>query len=195
MTAEPATTPQQLARIVANALWPHLKRNGWNHYRTSRAWSFTGNPRTATHSTAHAVNPNPLLPATETLSVEADIRTYSWPEDNPHRITVAIKLTLDQHDLALATLDAATIADYETALETATCRQPFTAEKNEHGDRILVRNRHDGTISHRTARALEALALASDHEVLPVHVAEALLTDTDISLEKVRAAIEAGARP
>src|SRR5690606_27648131 len=117
MTAEPATTPQQLARIVANALWPHLKRNGWNHYRTSRAWSFTGNPRTATHSTAHAVNPNPLLPATETLSVEADIRTYSWPEDNPHRITVAIKLTLDQHDLALATLDAATIE-----LGRASCR-------------------------------------------------------------------------
>lgn len=195
MTSQPATTPQQLARIVANALWPHLKRNGWNHYRTSRAWSFTGNPRTANYASARAVAPNPLLPATETLSVEEDIRTYSWPEDNPHRITVAIQLTLDQHDLALATLDAATIADYEAALETATCRQPFTAEKNEHGDRVLVRNRHDGTISHRTVRALEALALASDHEVLPAHVAQALLTDTDISPKKVEEAVAAGSRP
>lgn len=182
----------QLLRAIANTLWPYLRardedgdESGWTAYRETRALSPTGNPRSHSYSSAgHIAGPQPT---TEVISVTFMIITYLWSGDWPGRAAYRIELEREDVRRRVSGLNAATIADYETALEHASCRKPFTVEV-ENGVRRLTRNRHDGTITHLTVAALEAIAKAADLQRIPSDVEAALLTDSDISLNAIRAA-------
>lgn len=179
------TDDTQLLRAVSNTLWPYLRARdedgedtGWTAYRETRALSPTGNPRSHSYSGAgHIAGPQPTV---EVISVTFMIITYLWSGDWPGRAAYRIELEREAARRRVSGLNAATIADYETALEHASCRKPFTVEV-ENGVRRLTRNRHDGTITHLTAAALEAIAATAVLEPIQPEIESQLLTDTDIS--------------
>lgn len=180
----------QLLRAVANTLWPYLRagEKGWKTYRETRVITPTGNPRTSTYSSSAGL-PNPST-WIEVISISYKIITTLWSEDWPGGESWRITLDKNYADEAISRLNAATIADYELALEHATCRKPFTVERNENGDRVLTRNRHDGVITNLAAAALEAVARSAELRLIPEGIEAALFTDADehISLNAIRAA-------
>jgi len=186
---------QQLTRAVANTLWWHLQGNVWPAALETRAISPTGAPRSASYNSAGRM-PGPqldgeaLTPTVEVISRTPLIRANLWSDDWPGRTAWRILLARPDADRALSRMPAAAIAEYESALEHATCRKPFTIERDENGDAYLTRNRHDGTITHLTAAALEAIARVADLHRIPPHVEDALITDSDISLDAIRAALQ-----
>lgn len=178
----------QLLRAVSNILWPYLRagERGWKTYRETRVITPTGNPRASTYSSSPAL-PNPST-WIEVISISYKIITTLWSEDWPGGESWRITLDKGDADAAIGRLNAATIADYELALEHATCRKPFIVERKEDGERVLTRNRHDGTITNLTVAALEAIARNAELRLIPKHVEDALLTDTDINLDEILAA-------
>lgn len=181
------TDNTQLLRAVSNILWPHLRAHerGWDTYREVRVLSHNGNPTVGRYASAHT----PDAPSNiEVLSITYKTIVTLWSEDWPGTQAWRITRHRTYEDQALARLNAATIADYELALEHATCRKPFTVEADENGTKRLTRNRHDGTITHLTAAALEAVARACELQLIPRHVEDALLTETDINLDEILAA-------
>lgn len=179
---------QQLHRAVANVLWPFLRARdaGWAAYREERVISPTGNPSTGRYSSAHSPNPNQSN--IELISITYKTITTLWSEDWPGATSWRIRRHRNYEDAAIARLNAATIADYESALEHATCRKPFQTATDENGNKRLTRNRNDGTITNLAAAALEAIAKACELERIPQHIEEALLTDGDINLDEILAA-------
>lgn len=184
------TDHTQLLRAVANALWPHLKAgdNGWTTYKETRIVTPTGDAKSGGYSSARqSSNPSTYV---EVLSITWKIITNLWSED--WHGGSAWRITLDKNDAerAISRLNAATIADYELALEHATCRKPFQQETDDNGEKRLTRNRNDGTITNLVAAALEVVAGAAELRRIPADVEEALLTDSDISLDAIRAALQ-----
>lgn len=192
----------QLHRAVANVLWPYLRtyedgQDGWSPYRETRAIHPTGNPRGHNYNSGTIPGPTPTV---ELLGIKYGIITTLHSNDWPGRHAYRIYLWRDDHDARLARLNAATIADYELALEHSTARKPFTLETNEDGTKRLARNRHDGTITNLTAAALEAIAAAATLKELPPEIERqinaAKLGDGDISLNTILASLErAGSEP
>lgn len=180
------TDPTQLTRAVANTLWWYLQRAAWVDILETRAISPTGNPRSHNYAGGgHIPSPEPTI---EVLSRTPTIRTNLWSDDWPGGEAWRILLTRPNADQALSLLPAAAIADYQLALEHATCRKPFTVETDEHGQRTLTRNRHEPALTHLAAEALQAVARAADLNLIPAEIEDALLTDSDISLDAIRAA-------
>jgi len=194
------TDPTQLNRAVANALWWYLQRDAWVDILETRAISPTGAPRSASYSSASRM-PGPqldgeaLTPTVEVITRTPLIRANLWSEDWPGHTAWRILLARPDADRALSHLPAAAIAEYEAALEHATCRKPFTVEVDADGERRLTRNRHDGTITHLAAAALEAIARVADLQRIPQEVEDALLTDSDINLDAIRAALQLAGEP
>lgn len=185
MVTDPDT---QLLRAVANALWPYLKANAWSPHRQVRAISATGNPRSHNYSGGgHIPGPTPTV---ELLSVTWQIRTWLWSDQWPGRQCYALELLRLGYDTAISNLPHAAIAEYEVALEHATCRRPFRTELGQDGNRRLTRNRDDAAITVLVASALEAIALRADFELIPDYVERALIEDSEISLERVHVALE-----
>lgn len=200
MTDETPPHDQQLARAIANTVWPYLRARdehgddtGWGTYRETRALSPTGNPKSYTYSGAgHIAGPEPTV---ELISITHLIVTYLWREDWPGDAAYRIVLERDATRRRISMLNANTIADYEAALEHATCRKPFTVATDEHGERYLTRNRNDGTITHLVAAALEAIARTAELRRIPPEVEAALLGDSDISLNAINAALQRAGEP
>lgn len=180
------TDPTQLTRAVANTLWWYLQRDAWVDILETRAISPTGNPRSHNYTGGgHIPSPEPTI---EVLSRTPTIRTNLWSEDWPGGEAWRILLTRPNADQALSSLPAAAIADYQLALEHATCRKPFVVATDDNGAKYLTRNRNDFAITHLAAEALQAVARAADLNLIPAEVEDALLTDSDISLDAIRAA-------
>lgn len=195
MPDEPPPHDQQLHRAVSNALWWHLQGNVWPAALETRAISPTGNPRgysprPASRMPGPQLNGEALTPTVEVITRTPLIRANLWSEDWPGHTAWRILLARPDADRALSRLPAAAIVEYELALEHATCRKPFTVERDENGDAYLTRNRHDGTITHLAAAALEAIARVADLQRIPPHIEDALITDSDISLDAIRAALQ-----
>lgn len=179
----------QLLRAVANALWPYLKADAWSPHRQVRALSATGNPRGYGYSPGAIPGPTPTV---EIISVTWQIRTWLWSDQWPGRACYAIELRRAAYEAALSNLPHAAIAEFQTALERATCRKPFRTELDEMGERRLTRNRNDKAVTTLAASALEAIALRADLELIPEYVERALIEDDEISPERVTAAAVAG---
>lgn len=193
----------QLHRAVANSLWPFLRAgdNGWTTYRELRAISPVGNPKSGNYSSAKPP-PGPTLPGekrgsnpsayVEVLSVSWKIVETLWAEDWPGGQSWRITLDKNYAEAAISRLNAATIADYESALEHATCRKPFTVATDEDGGKYLTRNRNDGTITNLVVAALEAVAGACELRRIPSDIETALFSDADehINLDAIRAALQ-----
>ncbi|MFA5552129.1 MAG: hypothetical protein WDA03_11010 [Trueperaceae bacterium] len=182
----------QLLRAVANVLWPFLRagERGWKTYRETRLITPTGNPRSGTYSSARqSENPSTYV---EVLSVSWKIIATLWADDWPGGQSWRITLDKNYADAAISRLNAATIADYETALELSNCRKPFQLETDENGEKRLTRNRNDGLITNLTAAALEALAGAAELRRIPSELEATLFSDADehISLDAIRAALQ-----
>ena len=195
------TDQQQLLRAAANAIWPYLRihedgEDGWHPYRETRAIHPTGNPPGHRYAPGQIPGPTPTV---ELLGVRYGIVTtlhsHDWPGRDPYRIT----LWREHHDERLANLPAAAVAEYELALEHANCRKPFTVERDERGAPRLTRNRHDGTITHLVAAALEAVASAAELRPIPASVEakinKAKLGGGDVNLDALLASLEKGGRP
>lgn len=177
-------------RAVSNVLWPHLRagERGWKTYRETRLITPTGDTRGSGYSSARqSSNPSTYI---EVLSITWKIIATLWSDDWHGGESWRITLDKNYADAALSRLNAATIADYETALEHSNCRKPFTIDRDENGERVLTRNRHDGTITNLVAAALEAVARAAELRRIPADVEAALRTDSDISLDAIRAALQ-----
>lgn len=178
-------------RAVANTLWPYLKagdHGGWKQYRETRLITPTGNSHSGGYSSAHQTeNPSTYI---EVISRTYKIITTLWGDDWPGG--TSWRLTLDKHhaDAAISRLNANTIAEYELALEHSNCRKPFQLATNEEGRKYLTRNRNDGAITNLAAAALEAIARATEMKLIPQDVEAALLTDSDIDLNAIRAAMQ-----
>lgn len=166
----------QLLRAVANTLWPYLKANAWSPHKQVRAISATGNPRGYGYSPGAIPGPTPTV---EIISVTWQIRTWLWSDQWPGHQCYAIELRRAAYEAALSCLPHGVIAEYEAALEQATCRKPFRTERDEEGARRLTRNRDDTAITPLAASALEAIALRADLELIPDYVERALLSDAD----------------
>ena len=190
----------QLLRAVANTLWWHLQRDAWVDILETRAISPTGNPRgysprPASRMPGPQLNGEALTPTVEVITRTPLIRANLWSEDWPGHTAWRILLARPDADRALSRLPAAAIAEYELALEHATCRKPFTVATDEHGERYLTRNRNDGTITHLVAAALEAIARTAELRRIPPEVEAALLGDSDISLNAINAALQRAGEP
>lgn len=192
------TREATLLRATANALWWYLQRDAWVDILETRAISPTGNPRGHTsrpagHMPGPTLDGEALTPTVEIISRTPLIRATLYSQDWPGATAWRIILTRPDADQALSLLPAAAIAEYELALEHATCRRPFVVATDEHGGKSLTRNRNDFAITHLTAEALQAVARAATLNLIPPEVEDALLTDTDISLDLVELAVGRGA--
>lgn len=157
----------QLHRAIANALWPHLKADAWTQHRVTRDLSPTGAPRRGWSSTPATPGPTPTLEViTVTWLMRVTVWSWEWPGGASWRVT------LDRVNAvaSLAQLPYQTIFALESAYHASTCRKPFSVERNEHGARTLVRNRHDGAITQDVATALEAVASAATLRAIPPEV-------------------------
>lgn len=176
-------------RAVANALWPYLTAHAWRTYEETRLVTPLGNSHSGGYSSVKQ-EPNPST-YVEVISRTYKIITNLWSDDWHGGTAWRITLEKKYADNALSRLNAATIADYETAIEHATCRKPFTVATDEDGGKYLTRNRNDGLITNLTAAALEALARACELRLIPAEVEAALFTDDDpINLDAIRAALQ-----
>ena len=170
----------QLARAVANSLWPALRRQRWSTHTVTRDLS-KSNP-TAHHSGPRAARV-PTSPAASTTIIqhrEEWIAALLLREEYDGDTSYAIHLDRARHDDALSLMTAFTLRDYRD-LTQAACRAPFTRQLNRHGIPKLRRNPHEPLVTPLAALALETIANAATLRALDEDNIDAfLITDADV---------------
>lgn len=168
--------PTYWSRAAANALWPRLRRRAWTPHKHKTTYHPTGNPRSSTYPQPHFPQ---QLPNSEVIASHPYMLAYVWPEDWPARIALRVELLKAEHDRVVSTLEPEHQAEYEAALDTSNARLVFHAKVNRHGNAVLRRNSEDGAITTSVAATLERIAEAATVNVIPQHVMDALIGESD----------------
>lgn len=147
----------QLARAIANTLWPWLRADKWIPHRLVAVNDPRGNPTSSPGGPPRFPRPK-SNPRTEEVESHPYIEDYVYPEEHPARTAWALNLTKTDHDRVLGDLPELERFDYLAARKLSTCRVPFEVTTNRHNKPLLRRNSHDATITQACAAALEAIA-------------------------------------
>jgi hypothetical protein len=171
----------QLARAVANSLWPQLKRQRWQTHTVTRNLS-SYNPRGySARPQAGSVATTPAASATVVLHEEAFIACLLLREEYDGPTSYAIHLDYDRYHLTITLFGRALATAYGELISHATCRQPFTRQLNRHGVPKLRRNPHELTMTLPASTALERIAATCTLRALDEeNVDEFLIIDTDV---------------
>jgi hypothetical protein len=159
-----ASVPAQLARAIANSLWPHLKRQRWQQHTVTRDLA-AYNPSNAPQIGPRGFRTTPSAVTSVVQHHEewiaAMLYAKEWfgddglPADN-----YAILLTRGAHDTAVAGLEPAD--RYALAAAYASkAKAPFRKHPNRHGVPRLRRDDYECAMTSAAAAALEAIAAAA----------------------------------
>jgi len=180
-----------MLRAIANALWPHLRRNRWRTHTVTRDLSksnprgYQAGPKSAT--VAQAPSASAVIELHHEEFITAILYGEDWPGGTSHA------LMLDQLDYAhvIGSSQPNDSDAFDTARRVASCRAPFHAQANRHGVMGLRRNGTDEYITAAVATVLERIAAAT--KVLPIDEADindALIRDDEISLNALGYTLE-----
>jgi hypothetical protein len=171
----------QLARAVANSLWPALRRQRWQTHTVTRNLS-SHNPRGySARPQAGSIATTEVASSTVVVHTESYITALLLREEWDGPTSYAIHLDYDRYHLTITLFGRALATAYGELISHATCRQPFTRQPNRHGLPKLRRNPHELTMTLPASTALERIAATCTLRALDEdNVDEFLITDTDV---------------
>jgi hypothetical protein len=171
----------QLARAVANSLWPALRRQRWQTHTVTRNLA-QSNPRGyAARPHAGSIVTTEAASSTVIVHEEHFITALLLREEYDGPTSYAIHLDYDRYHLTITLFGRALATAYGELISHATCRQPFTRQPNRHGLPKLRRNPHELTMTLPASTALERIAATCTLRALDEeNVDEFLITDTDV---------------
>jgi hypothetical protein len=171
----------QLARAVANALWPALRRQRWQTHTVTRNLA-QSNPRGySARPHAGSIATTEAASSTVVVHTESFITALLLREEYDGPTSYAIRLDKDDYDLTTTLFTAITATAYRDLTQHATCRQPFTRQLNRHGIPKLRRNPHELLMTLPAGNALERIASAATLRALDEDDIDAfLITDQDV---------------
>ena len=156
--------PTQLARAIANSLWPKLKSDRWREHTCTRDLAaYNPAPIPQVGPRGFRATPSAITRVVQHHErwISAMLYAKEWfgdgdlPSEN-----YAIILWREAYDDALERMPGDTRVALLAAYRTRV-RAPFGAHPNRHGASRLRRNDHEPAITNAAASALEAVARAA----------------------------------
>jgi hypothetical protein len=160
-----ADIPTQLARGIANSLWPHLKRQRWRQHTVTRDLA-AYNPSNAPQIGPGGFRTTPSAVTSVVQHHEEWIEAMLYAEewfggDGLPAESYAILLAKDAYTSALRALPGPMGLALVASYWRSRTRKPFIKQPNRHGALMLRRDNYDPEMTSAVAGALEAVAQAA----------------------------------